>query len=257
MNTKLLSVLAATAAATLSPLSVAEPIWSYDEALGNGPSNWGNLSPEYLQCAQGQEQSPVDLAGARPTRGRKLKVDYRRTELVIENTARTIEVVYEPGSFLRIGGDRYQLLQFHFHTPSEHRVGGAQYPMEVHFVHRNAAGQLAVVGVLLEEGRHNTALQSILANAPEEEGETHVPGQRINAASLMPSKRGYRHYEGSLTTPPCSEGVRWFVLRKTIEISASQVYELQEILRHVQHYPYNARPDQPLNGRAVTTSRRK
>jgi carbonic anhydrase len=253
MNVRHHAAVAASLAATLlAGAALAEPIWSYDEATGAGPTAWGSLSEDYALCSSGLGQSPIDLAGATRGRGFELGFDYEPTELVIENNARTIEVVYESGSMLRVGGRSYELLQFHFHTPSEHQIGGREEPLEAHFVHRSADGELAVVGVLIREGEANAALERILANAPEEEGEVHVPGEYVSADELMPEERhGYRRYTGSLTTPPCSEGVRWMVLAQTITASTEQVLRLREILAHVQHFPYNARPIQPDNGRRV------
>jgi carbonic anhydrase len=142
-------------------------------------------------------------------------------------------------SYLRIGQERYKLVQFHFHTPSEHRLHGEQFPMELHFVHRNALGELAVVGVFLREGAANPLIQQIWDAVSSEAG-----GQ-IDPEDLLPQNREYYRYAGSLTTPPCTEGVRWHVLTEPVELSAAQVDEFRAI------FPLNARPIQPLNGRPV------
>ena len=232
-----------------------------------GPSDWGNLDPSFATCGAGRQQSPVDISATTPGGLPPLEFAYRETALEVENNGHVIEVPYELGSTLRIGSDVYRLLQFHFHTPSEHTVGMKPYDMELHLVHMNGVGQLAVVGVLLRIGdTPNPVIDLIFANAPAEEGTVPVTGVTINARDVLPgfaaNRRGsdpvvlndYHAYPGSLTTPPCSEGVRWFVLKQPVAVSAASVERMHERVAHFPHYngyPNNNRPVQPLNGRAV------
>lgn len=231
----------------IAPLSLraeTAPHWSYGGE--ENPTHWGDLSPDYHLCAVGRDQSPINLDhmkhnGELPP----LQLSYRSAPLKIVNNGHTIQVNYGPGSSLTLDGDRYELIQFHFHTPSEHLVEGEASAMELHLVHRNAQGKLAVIGVMINEGEENEALKAIWANFPAVKEEKTVAQTTINAAALLPGDRGYSHYQGSLTTPPCSEGVQWFVMDQAITASAEQIEAFME------EYSYNARPVQPQNGRIV------
>jgi len=163
------------------------------------------------------------------------------------NNGHTLEVEYEDGSSIDIGGNNYRLLQFHLHTPSEHNKESSAYPMEAHFVHVSTSGELAVVGVFIKEGSYNKELASILDNAPASKGTVAVHGEEINAVDLLPEETDeYYHYSGSLTTPPCSEGVKWYVMDEKIEASSEQIARFQGF------FNINARPIQPTNGRVIT-----
>jgi carbonic anhydrase len=234
----------------MQPGSAAEDeavAWNYEATAG--PEQWGSLSPDFALCDEGRMQSPIDIAA--PLQGRlpALATGYESVPLEIVNNGHTVEVVYESGSTLGFGDDGYALVQFHFHAPSEHTVDGRQFPAEMHFVHLSAAGDLAVIGVLVEEGAENAALASILANGPEQSGpEQRIAGVTVDAAALMPLTARYVYYVGSLTTPPCSEGVSWFVLRQTATASAEQIAWLTRVLNR------NFRPVQPRNNRLVIDS---
>lgn len=217
--------------------------WSYEGPTG--PEHWGEVCGDCL-CSNGTRQSPIDLTGAEPAGLPALEFRYRTTPLVVQNNGHTIKVPWRPGSFLLIGSERYQLLELHFHTPSEHTVNGATRPLEAHLVHANATGDLAVVGVFLTEARAgNSTVAAIWPHLPDEEGVIQVPGQRVSAGGLLPAPRGYFRYGGSLTTPPCGEGVRWHVLRNPVAITSAEIARFREIFAH------NARPVQPLDGRKV------
>lgn len=222
--------------------------WGYtgDE----GPDNWGSLEPDYATCAIGRMQSPIDITGAFPVRGPALKFDYKPCPLKILNTRHTIQVNYAPGSTLTVEGEIYELLQFHFHVPSEHVFDGSPAAMEAHFVHKNPAGVLAVVGVMMETGTQNHALAAVFENVPTEAGtEVDVAGVTVDASAVLPAETaGYFHYKGSLTTPPCSEGVRWFILPDAIEVSAEQVADFERT------FGRNARPLQKRNDRLLIAS---
>jgi len=239
------ALIAASLLTASSAFSAATVEWSYE---GNtGPEFWGYLSPDFATCKDGNSQSPIDIVNAVDGSLAKLKFDYEPTPLDILNNGHTLEVEYEAGSSIDIGGNNYRLLQFHFHTPSEHNKASNVYPMEAHFVHVSTSGELAVVGVFIKEGSYNKELASILDNAPASKGTVAVHGEEINALDLLPKDTSeYYHYTGSLTTPPCSEGVKWYVTDEKIEASSEQITQFQGF------FEMNARPVQPLNGRVIT-----
>ncbi|NOZ54911.1 MAG: carbonic anhydrase [Gammaproteobacteria bacterium] len=222
--------------------------WSYEGETS--PEYWANLSPEFHLCSKGTQQSPIDITVAKSSDDLpELKFKYKKTPLIIKNNGHAIEVEYEQGSTLKLDGEKYRLLQFHFHTPSEHAKDGSAYPMEAHLVHINTSGQLAVVGIFMKQGKENKFIQKIWDYMPEEEGKIMVEDTRINIKKFLPDDNDegeeYYHYAGSLTTPPCSEGVKWFVLNEAVEISAEQITQFQAI------FPLNARPVQALNDRMI------
>lgn len=220
--------------------------WSYEGATG--PSHWGNLEADFGTCAQGRHQSPVNI---RPGTALKaalppLQFSYQPVPLRIVDNGHSVQVNYAPGSFITVGGKRYDLLQFHFHRPSEEALDGKRRDMVAHLVHRDAQGQLAVVAVLLEAGAASPLLETLWDRVPAAKGSEHLDeGVRINAADLLPPDRGYYTFAGSLTTPPCSEGVTWFVLKTPAAVST------QQIARFAVRYPMNARPVQSLHGRVI------
>ena len=222
-----------------APGSTAE--WRY--AGDRGPSHWATLDPAYAACGAGRSQSPVDIAGAQHAPAAVLTLAYRPAAFRVIDNGHTIEAEAEgaAGSIL-LGDTRYELVQFHFHAPSEHTVAGRRFPMELHLVHRSADGRLAVIGILIREGRENAALGRLLALAPAKGSEEEAD---VSPADLLPASRASYRYRGSLTTPPCTEGVRWIVLRDPIELSG------QQILAFTHRYFGNNRPTQPLNGRMV------
>jgi carbonic anhydrase len=225
--------------------AAADCSWSYSGATG--PAHWAEIcQPANLVCVAGARQSPIDLPAAPEGDLPTLHFHYRPTPLEVENNGHTIEVKVTSDSYLQIGQERFQLVQFHFHTPSEHRLQGEEFPMELHFVHRNAVGELAVVGVFLREGAANPVLQEIWDHIPSGLAAHEVAGE-IDPEDLLPADHDYYRYAGSLTTPPCTEGVRWHVMHQPVDVSAAQVDEFRAI------FPLNARPLQPLNGRPVLT----
>ena len=216
--------------------------WGYEGETG--PEHWGELSPDYATCSQGMEQSPVDIPAAAPVNPSGLRLEYQPSALNIVNNGHSIQVNYDPGSSLEVDGATYPLVQSHLHGLSEHTLNGAQTDMELHLVHKDAGGHMAVVGVMIAEGAQNPAYEPILANMPAEEGEAEViSGVTVNAADLLPADRSYYRYNGSLTTPPCTEGVKWFVMAAPVELSTSQIAAFRSI------YDNNYRPVQPLNAR--------
>lgn len=238
----------ASAAATSphAPASSSAPAhWTYEGA--EGPAQWAHLDPSYATCADGDRQSPIDIAGARDADLPTLRPDYRTVPLTVWNTGHTQQVVVPAGSTLRLGDATYTLLQAHLHTPSEHTIGGRPADGELHLVHRDSAGRLAVVGVLLRAGgQANAALAPLIDHLQPTKGEpVAVPSTSIDLDGLLPASRTYWRYDGSLTTPPCTEGVAWLVLDQPVGISADQLATLRAALGD------SARPVQPLDGRRV------
>jgi carbonic anhydrase len=240
-------------AALLFPLVIApgaraqEAHWGYGKE--HGPSQWSELKPEFETCSAGKRQSPINIAAAEKADLPAIDFKYQASPLRIVNNGHTIQVNLSPGSTIAISDHSYALLQFHFHTPSEEAIRGKHHALVAHFVHKDTEGKLAVVAVLFDVGKSNAALAPVLAKMPREEGpERTFEGTSLDPAKLLPSKRGYYEFEGSLTTPPCSEGVRWFVLKQPVTLAKEQLDTFRKL------YPANARPTQPLNGRTVRES---
>jgi carbonic anhydrase len=221
--------------------------WTYSGA--EGPKNWASIKPEYQTCKIGHEQSPIDIRGAKKEGLPAIQFDYKLATLKIINNGHSIQVNYPPGSFITIGDKKYELKQFHFHHPSEEHINGKGYDMVAHLVHADPDGKLAVVAVLLQKGSANPLIAKIWENLPKSEGpEAEVPGVEIDPSALLPANKGYYTFPGSLTTPPCSEAVTWFVLKTPNEVSADEIAAFAKI------YPHDARPIQPTNGRAIAES---
>ncbi len=207
---------------------------------------WGAIDKEYSLCKVGLAQSPVNIATFLQEDLAPLVIDYAPTALSLTNTGRTIQVNYKNGSNFMADGQKYTLSHFKFHTPSEHYLDGAPYPMEVQFVHMNDAGAFAVVSVMMKIGEQNPTIEGIWQNAPIQTGGLKmVDGVQVDAKTLMPEGQGYYKYAGSMTTPPCTENVQWFVMKEPIEVSEMQVKAFQAL------FPVNARPIQSLNDRVV------
>jgi carbonic anhydrase len=217
--------------------------WSYSGPAD--PSHWGDLSPEFASCKIGNQQSPVNIVQTKEANLDPIEFNYKDTSLKVINTGRTIQFDYEPGSSIKIGEKQYELLQFHFHDPSEHTVDGKVYPIEGHLVHKSEDGKLAVVGIFLKEGKPNDFIEALWSHIPEQKGEKVVHGVSINASVLPPGDKSYYHYVGSLTTPPCTEGVSWNIMKTPIEVSSGQIAKFTSIYKGI------ARHVQPLNQRVV------
>ncbi|MBF0568176.1 MAG: carbonic anhydrase family protein [Nitrospirae bacterium] len=223
--------------------------WTYEG--DSGPVKWGELATEYAVCKTGKHQSPVDIKESKNADKKIVyKVDYKAVPLKIINNGHTIQVNYATGSTIAINGMTYQLVQFHFHHPSEHTVTGKSYPMELHLVHKNDKGELAVLGVFMTEGKENAAIKTLWDNLPDKVNEERsVPSVNINASALLPEMDSIFVYSGSLTTPPCSEGVSWNVFNSPIEVSKAQIDKFIAVVGS------NARPVQPLNDRQLQQSK--
>ncbi len=219
------------------------PDWGYGGA--SNPTRWDELKPEFESCKLGKAQSPIDISNYEAGESAKIKFNYQSSPVEVVDNGHTIEVVYQPGSTVSIDGEEYELLQFHFHTPSEHTIDNEASAMEVHFVHQNEAGELAVVGVMMNPGEDNPIIASIWSAMSEGNKTNKSKSITIDAANLLPNDYKYVGYTGSLTTPPCSEGVSWNLLLEPIELSPEQIATFESL------YPYNARPIQLLNGRSI------
>ncbi len=215
--------------------------WSYSG--DTGPQRWGELQPDFKVCALGTEQTPIDLSGAMSGDTGTVGLEYKSLPIRVVNNGHTIQVNADPGSSCVIGGTKYDLLQFHFHHPSEHLLSGKAFDLECHFVHRSSAGAFAVLGVFIRSGARNPALAPLFDAMPKTAGpEIKTPGS-IDPAALIPKSGGFFRYIGSLTTPPCSEGLAWTVFKQPIEASTDQIRQLAQL------FPNNARPLQGLNRR--------
>lgn len=218
--------------------------WGYEGEAG--PERWGELSPDFKLCKTGHMQSPIDLGGAEIPGKLAVKATYKPGPLTILNNGHTVQANIPEGSTLTSGISRYKLLQVHFHTPSEETIYGIHYPMVAHFVHVDYAGNLAVLGVLFEEGAHNPELDKLIKAAPPHEKEPEaVRGVTFDPAKLLPPSLTVYRFEGSLTTPPCTEGVHWHVATRPVAASAAQIAAIHAIIGD------NARPIQPLHGRLL------
>ena len=224
-----------------------KPHWGY---IGEeGAENWSKLSPEFSSCELGIAQSPINIESPIEAKLNELEFDYQNSPLRIINNGHTIQVNYQSGSVLKLDGESYELVQFHFHHPSEHKVNDQNFPMELHLVHQNKKGSLAVVGVFLKQGEANKALEAIWKVLPDKQGkEQRIPNVEINASELLPTDQEFYRYYGSLTTPPCSETVNWIVYQQPIEVSVAQVEKFSKL------FPINARPVQNLNRRFLLSS---
>jgi carbonic anhydrase len=241
-----------TATAILAPAAARaqwKTHWTYEGATG--AEHWGELDPAYAACKAGKEQSPIDIRTAERAELPALRFEYKSGALkFLINNGYTIRVNYhdapESGNFLIVAGKRYQLTQFHFHRPSEEYIHGKPYAMEVHLMHQASDGKVAGVTVFLKAGSANVTIQQIWKYMPKTESkEEEIPGVEINPVGLLPRNLGYYMYMGSITAPPCTEGVTWYVLKAPVNISAEEIEEFAKL------YPHDVRPLQPLNGRVV------
>lgn len=238
-------IFAALLLASLSSLATEYYLhWGYE---GQGsPENWGKLSPDFSLCETGMNQSPINIQGALKTHQGKLELTFQPGKQEIVNNGHTIQVNVNEGNTLRLDNDIFTLQQFHFHAPSENEIDGKQFPFEAHFVYKDKDGAMAVLALLFQEGRSNPQLAQAWQQMPAELEQTTVLDKPVDIRALLPEQRGFYRFSGSLTTPPCSEGVRWIVLEQLASVSAEQLNQFRSVI-----YPANNRPLQPLNGRII------
>ena len=231
--------------ATLAAAQTAAP-WEYEGK--RGALAWGKLDPAYRACSQGREQSPIDIRGAHLNKAlQPIEFHYIAGTVLLRNDGHTIEGRMGAGSYIVAGGVRYELVQFHFHHPSEEAVKGKLTDMDIHMVHKSADGKLAVVAVRLVEdaAKPNAVLAALWPHLPRTAGASEKVTEMVNPAGLLPADRGYWTYTGSLTTPPCTEGVRWFVLEQEIGLSRDQLRAFAALFK------VNTRPLQDPHGRRI------
>ena len=228
--------------------------WTYGKLDANGPANWGDLAQNFSACEKGLEQAPIDIRQANySAKAPKISWHYGTAKIEVENNGHTIQSKLLGGdNHITVDGEKYTLAQFHFHSPSEHRLSGVPSDLELHFVHKNAAGKLAIIGVMIDEksGTENKSFKPIWDILPRDLHSKIAGSLDVKLANLLPKDRDYFHYKGSLTTPPCSEGVRWFVLQDPLRMSSGQV----EMYSSIFQGPTN-RPVQPVNGRDILTNK--
>ena len=216
--------------------------WDYEGEMG--PENWGK---EFPTCGKGKSQSPLNIKGPFEKVRFNIVPDYKPGPLKILNNGHTIQVNVTPGSKIRIDGKAFDLLQFHFHRPSEEHINGKPSAMVIHYVHKNDSGELAVLGVLLQEGNENPGIKTLWSHAPSKEGPEVAPDNvAFNPANLLPREMEFYHYDGSLTTPPCTEKVKFYILKTQVNIGKEQITQFP--------FKMNARPVQPLNERKIFTN---
>ena len=217
--------------------------WSYSG--DTGPAHWASLKPEFAQCGKGQRQSPIDIHDGIPVELDPIAFDYRPTAFRVIDTGHTVQVNMAPGNRITVNGRRHELVQFHFHRPSEERLNGKQFDMVVHLEHKDIEGKLAVVAILISEGKGHPLVQQVWNNLPLEKF-TEQPGlASIDLSQILPEQRQYVTYMGSQTTPPCQEGVLWMVMKLPVSASTEQMATFARL------HPMNARPVQPTAGRLI------
>ncbi len=227
----------------------AEVHWGYAGDIG--PERWAELKPEFRQCAIGTRQSPIDIREGIKVDLAPIAFDYKPSSFAVLDNGHTVQVNMAAGNSLEVMGKRYALQQFHFHRPAEERINGRSFEMSAHLVHKDADGKLAVLTVLFEQGPEDSkqpVVQSVWANIPLEKHESLAGQGQLDLAQLLPADSGYYTYMGSLTTPPCSEGVLWLVMRQPVALSAAQLNVFARL------YPMNARPVQAGSGRLIKES---
>lgn len=237
------------AARPAKPQPAKPRAWGYTSDIG--PDRWAELAPENKLCAVGTRQSPIDIRDGIAVDLEKIAFDYKPSGFSVLDNGHTVQVDVASGNGLTVMGRRYELQEFHFHRPSEERLNGKQFDMSAHLVHKDGQGRQAIVAVLLERGADNQAqplLQTVWANLPLEKGEALQAQAQIDLNQLLPAERGYATYMGSMTIPPCSEGVLWMVLRKPVPLTAQQIDVFSRL------YPMNARPLQAGSGRLIKES---
>jgi carbonic anhydrase len=236
----------ALAAASIAAAPRRSNHWSYEGE--NGPANWGKINSDWAKCGTGTRQSPIDLRDGMKVDLEQIVFDYRPSGFNVVDNGHTIQVAVGLGNFITVQNRTYELVQFHFHRPSEERINGKGTEMVVHLVHKDAEGRLAVVAVLLERGLPNPMIQTVWNNLPLEKNDTYTPPVALDVNDILPARREYFTFMGSLTTPPCSEGVLWLVMKNPMPASPAQMALFSRL------YPLNARPIQAASGRMIKES---
>ncbi|WP_020655638.1 carbonic anhydrase [Massilia niastensis] len=220
--------------------------WTYEGEFG--PANWANINSSWNKCSTGNRQSPIDLRDGMKVDLEQIAFDYHPSSFNEVDNGHTIQVTVAGGNFITVGNTTYELQQFHFHRPSEERINGKGTEMVVHMVHKSYDGKLAVLAVLLERGKANPMIQTVWNNLPLEKHQTVAPAIVLDVNEILPERRDYFTYMGSLTEPPCTEDVLWIVMKQPMQASPQQMALFSRL------YPLNARPVQASNGRMIKES---
>jgi carbonic anhydrase len=218
--------------------------WGYSG--DENPKHWGDLHKNYGLCSSGKNQSPIDLKNFIKSDLAAIEFNYGTLVSNIINDGHTVQANYAAGSSLTLNGHSFDLKQFHFHTPSENHINGKSFPMEAHLVHADKAGNLAVVAVMFEQGDANSAMADLWKQIPKKTGDKHSLSSKVNVSSLLPENKDYYRFNGSLTTPPCTEGVVWLVMKNSVSVSKQQIEIFSNVMSHA-----NNRPVQAINARPV------
>jgi carbonic anhydrase len=220
--------------------------WSYEG--DSGPANWSKINVDWAKCGNGSRQSPIDIRDGMKVELEQISFDYHPSSFNVVDNGHTVQVGVSGGNYITVQNRMFELQQFHFHRPSEERINGKAFEMVVHLVHRDAEGRLAVLALLLERGAPQATIQTVWNNLPLEKFETMQPTILLDPAEMLPVRRDYYTYMGSMTSPPCSEGVLWLVMKQPVQASPAQMALFSRL------YPLNARPVQPASGRIIKES---
>ncbi|CAN5358382.1 hypothetical protein BH09PSE5_BH09PSE5_50590 [soil metagenome] len=234
-----------TGAAQAGQASASRPLAPWDYHGAGAPHKWGSLDPAYSTCSSGKRQSPIDIRDGIQVELEPLRFEYKPSSFSVIDDGHTVQVNVAPGNFVSVMGRRFELVEFHFHRPAEEVVEGKRYDMVVHMLHRDEQGKLAMVAVLLDKGTPQQVVQAVWNNLPLERGEAVPARVELDPMQLLPVDRNYFTYMGSLTMPPCTEGVLWMVLRQPVQVSEEQIDIFSRL------YPMNARPLQEASGRLI------
>lgn len=222
--------------------------WSYEEEAKNGPDKWSKVSKDFHACGDSRVQSPINITGAKENHHLPhLRFLYQDSPIELSHNGRTIQANVGPGNYIDLGGDRYELKEFRFHNPSEHRLEGIPGTMEVQFVHKNSRGNTAILAILIDEAQPNKGFASIWNNLPQKTGDTENV-EHFNPKNVLPTHKDYFTYSGSLTEPPCTENVKWIVMKEPISMSGAQIDAFSAIVKR------SSRPIQDLLGRKIEVS---
>jgi carbonic anhydrase len=237
---------AAVVAAKAPPPRVYGTHWTYEGE--SGPANWSRINSDWAKCSTGSRQSPIDIRDGMKVDLEQIAFDYRPSGFNVTDNGHTVQVTVGPGNYLSVAGRTFELQQFHFHRPAEERVNGKGFEMVVHLVHKDPEGRLAVLALLLERGKPQPTIQTVWNNLPLEKGDTATPTIVLDPNDMLPQRRDYYTFMGSLTTPPCTEGVLWLVMKEPVQASPAQLALFSRL------YPFNARPIQASSGRMIKES---
>jgi carbonic anhydrase len=232
--------------ASLPPPPANGTFWTYEGEFG--PANWSKINAAWNKCNGGNRQSPIDIRDGIKVELEQIAFDYRPSGFNVTDNGHTVQVQLGGGNYITVAGRTYELQQLHFHRPAEERVNGKSYEMGIHLVHRDVEGRTAIVALMLQRGRPQPAVQTVWNNLPLEKRETFAPSIVFDPNDLLPERRDYDTYMGSLTEPPCTEGVLWLVMKEPLQASPEQLALFSRL------YPLNARPVQASAGRMIKES---